>query len=290
MVHAHLASGESVQIAQEWSAYRSTLEAAGLFDPNVWLDVRGNHDARNIHRLPPSPHRPVLSTYRYKSNPNQQSVAASDPPSSPSEPIVLPPSVDPFEKYSVAGAHGRSGTYHHDVDTAFGSLRFVMSDQTLRPGPHRFFNFFGVLDHDQLLVHPDHQSNSRVNASFVAGHYPLFLVDHAAHCQLPDDAPASKNSSNVYSHGYFASMKAEASQLVNTISASFHGWSRMRCSLNRYLEASEPRFPLLCDHNSGKSCTSAPLAYLSGHLHDGFGDFLHARCASLSVVHVSSFL
>lgn len=36
-------------IESEWRMYREALEEAGLFDPEKWVDVRGNHDGMNVY-------------------------------------------------------------------------------------------------------------------------------------------------------------------------------------------------------------------------------------------------
>jgi hypothetical protein len=201
LVHANIRSGESRQIVAEWREYRSILESRGLWDPNVWLDVRGNHDALNTWRLSSSPPHSRLHARR----------ASDDTIIGSTLDHTAEP--DPFSNFSVSGAHARPGSFEATIE----GRRVRALDQTPRTGLHRFFNFFGQLDHG---------TPSQVDAVIAFGHYPLFMVDRAD--GLIHDASGA-------------------------LSAASRGWSHLQRSLRRLSNAprsalSPPPLVYLCGH------------------------------------------
>lgn len=202
LVHANIRSGESRQVEAEWREYRSILESRGLWDPYVWLDVRGNHDALNTWRLSSS-----LPLSRFHAR------RASDVTIIGSALVDHSAESDSFANFSVSGAHDRPGSFEVTIE----GRRVRALDQTPRTGLHRFFNFFGQLDHG---------TPSQVDAAIAFGHYPLFMVDPAS--GLIHDASGA-------------------------LSAARRGWSHLEQSLRRLPNAPRPALsppPLvyLCGH------------------------------------------
>jgi hypothetical protein len=151
IVHAHT-NGRSGQVKSEWQTYRSNLERRNLFDPDIWLDVRGNHDVRNVWSSPLGDDAPDAATG------------------------MFPISVDPFQNYSVSGVRRRPGSYVSSFSDDRGALlQFAVVDQNQRPGSHRFFSFFGVSPSDTSLLELSNSSNSSL---ILVGHYPSFMVDN----------------------------------------------------------------------------------------------------------------
>jgi hypothetical protein len=163
LVHANLRSGESQQVVAEWREYRSILESRSLWDPNMWHDIRGNHDALNTWRLSPlqsslsPPDAPMHSRLHARRAIASTLIGSALDHSAES---------DPFSNFSVSGAHARPGSFELTIE----GRRIRAFDQTPRTGLHRFFNFFG---------HLDQGVESKVGIDIAFGHYPLFMVDRA---------------------------------------------------------------------------------------------------------------
>ncbi|XP_046874014.1 transmembrane protein 62 [Hypomesus transpacificus] len=79
-----------------------------------------------------------------------------------------------YRKYS---ANQKVGSFHHVHQTQFGNYSFICADATLTPGPKRPFNFFGILNQDQMDILADFRLESRSsNQSIWFGHYPTSTV------------------------------------------------------------------------------------------------------------------
>ncbi|KAL8169490.1 UNVERIFIED_CONTAM: Transmembrane protein 62 [Gekko kuhli] len=79
-----------------------------------------------------------------------------------------------YRKYS---AWHKDGSFHYIHHTSFGKYSFICADATLVPGPKRPFNFFGILNANQmeelsLLATESHDSNHTI----WFGHYPTSTI------------------------------------------------------------------------------------------------------------------
>ncbi|KAG8449457.1 hypothetical protein GDO86_016201 [Hymenochirus boettgeri] len=79
-----------------------------------------------------------------------------------------------YRKYS---AWQKEGSFHYIHQTSFGNYSFICLDATLNPGPKRPYNFFGVIDKNQmhslsLLAMETFHSNHTV----WFGHYPTSVI------------------------------------------------------------------------------------------------------------------
>ncbi|XP_062824187.1 transmembrane protein 62 isoform X1 [Anolis carolinensis] len=83
-----------------------------------------------------------------------------------------------YRKYS---GWQKDGSFHYIHSTPFGNYSFICVDATLNPGPKRPYNFFGILNADQmqelsLLAAESHNSNHTI----WFGHYPTSSIISAS--------------------------------------------------------------------------------------------------------------
>ncbi|XP_060555631.1 transmembrane protein 62-like isoform X2 [Ruditapes philippinarum] len=127
----------SKQFIDEWQTYHNTIKHCQDI-VNVWLDLRGNHDAFDT---PDLDHRDNL-----------------------------------FRQYSSQGKdHSSSYIYHHTE--TFGKYSIVAVDASPNPGPKRPFNFFGYIKSDGEKMIENYLNESRTsNMTIAFGHYPTSLI------------------------------------------------------------------------------------------------------------------
>ncbi|XP_029454541.1 transmembrane protein 62 isoform X2 [Rhinatrema bivittatum] len=79
-----------------------------------------------------------------------------------------------YRKYS---ALRKEGSFHYVHRTSFGNYSFICVDATLTPGPKRPYNFFGILNKEQMdelsLLAKESQHS---NQSIWFGHYPTSTI------------------------------------------------------------------------------------------------------------------
>ncbi|MEE6492619.1 hypothetical protein FKM82_016613 [Ascaphus truei] len=79
--------------------------------------------------------------------------------------------------YRTYSAWQKEGSFHYLHRTPFGNYSFICVDATLNPGPKRPYNFFGIVDKNQMhklsiLATESHYSNQTV----WFGHYPTSIM------------------------------------------------------------------------------------------------------------------
>uniref|UniRef100_A0A8B9L3W6 Transmembrane protein 62 n=1 Tax=Astyanax mexicanus TaxID=7994 RepID=A0A8B9L3W6_ASTMX len=79
-----------------------------------------------------------------------------------------------YRKYS---ATQKVGSFHYVHSTPFGNYSFICADATLIPGPKRPYNFFGILDQNQMdLLATYREESYRSNQTVWFGHYTTSTV------------------------------------------------------------------------------------------------------------------
>ncbi|OXB63358.1 hypothetical protein ASZ78_001934 [Callipepla squamata] len=79
-----------------------------------------------------------------------------------------------YRKYS---AWQKDGSFHYVHTTSFGSYSFICVDATLSPGPKRPYNFFGILNRNQMQELSVMATESlRSNHTVWFGHYPTSTI------------------------------------------------------------------------------------------------------------------
>ncbi|XP_009073213.1 PREDICTED: transmembrane protein 62, partial [Acanthisitta chloris] len=79
-----------------------------------------------------------------------------------------------YRKYS---AWRKDGSFHYIHSTSFGNYSFICVDATLSPGPKRPYNFFGILDMNQMTELSLMATESlHSNHTIWFGHYPTSTI------------------------------------------------------------------------------------------------------------------
>ncbi|KAJ6667246.1 hypothetical protein lerEdw1_017224 [Lerista edwardsae] len=79
-----------------------------------------------------------------------------------------------YRKYS---AWQKDGSFHYVHSTPFGKYSFICVDATLNPGPKRPYNFFGILNANQMQELSALSAESRgSNHTIWFGHYPTSTI------------------------------------------------------------------------------------------------------------------
>ncbi|XP_069475389.1 transmembrane protein 62 [Ambystoma mexicanum] len=79
--------------------------------------------------------------------------------------------------YRTYSALRREGSFHYIHSTPFGNYSFICVDATLTPGPKRPYNFFGILNTNQMETLSSLTAQSqRSNLSIWFGHYPTSTI------------------------------------------------------------------------------------------------------------------
>ncbi|XP_063803731.1 transmembrane protein 62-like isoform X2 [Pseudophryne corroboree] len=79
-----------------------------------------------------------------------------------------------YRKYSGCQ---KEGSFHFALCSPFGNYQFICVDATLTPGPKRPFNFFGIINKNQMQKLSVLATESlRSNQSVWFGHYPTSII------------------------------------------------------------------------------------------------------------------
>ncbi|XP_070578305.1 transmembrane protein 62-like [Ptychodera flava] len=128
----------SSQNEMEWEMYKKCLEDSGVLKKTLWLDIRGNHDIFNV-------------------------------PSADSEKNF-------YRKYSYLGKKGETN-FVHSQNFSFGTYSFIYVGALPMPAPKLPFNFFGVLDKNDLKSVEDLTNQTRAsNSTIYFSHYPTSFI------------------------------------------------------------------------------------------------------------------
>ncbi|XP_021259116.1 transmembrane protein 62 isoform X5 [Numida meleagris] len=104
-----------------------------------------------------------------------------------------------YRKYS---AWRKDGSFHYVHTTSFGSYSFICVDATLSPGPKRPYNFFGILNTNQMQELSVMATESlRSNHTVWFGHYPTSTIISPA-----PGIRALMNSATAYLCGHLHTM------------------------------------------------------------------------------------
>lgn len=143
LVDAVNKKGVGTQYLAEWKQYKNSLEKFGWFNEELWLDTRGNHDARG--------------TWRHDSEDSY------------------------FANYSVSGYSGLGSQYSRDLKKSFGKYKFISLDPCLSPGYNRLLSFFGRIDREKTL-HLESEITQALESNYdhviTFGHFPLGLIQY----------------------------------------------------------------------------------------------------------------
>ncbi|KAJ3451103.1 helicase related [Anaeramoeba flamelloides] len=131
------------QIKKEWEMYQSSLENHGVYDPDFWFDVRGNHGGASVMSFDSE------DNYYFSTTPQQEKIKLQD-----SNPI-----------------------YMYNIEKDSGNYCFISMDTTRYPKPESPFGLFTRFPTeflDQLEKKIENCKNA--NHTILYGHHPLCYI------------------------------------------------------------------------------------------------------------------